>query len=109
MQFRVPRDKIRSTRREIRLVFSENDNITLTVRKFCSLLGKLDSFSGAVILAQLHLWPLHHLMRQQLVRATCKDGMHLNSQDHTDIRLNPKAFNMIDQRYEPHSVDLFST
>ena len=29
--------------------------------------------------------------------------------DHTDIRLNPKVFNMIDQRYGPHSVDLFAT
>ena len=80
MQFRVPRDKIGSTRREIRVVFSENENNTLTVRKFCSLLGKLNSLSGAVISAPLHLWPLHHLMRQQLVRATYKDGMHLNSQ-----------------------------
>ena len=53
MQFRVPRDKIISTRREIRAVFSENDNNTLMLRKFCSLLGKLNSLSGAVILAQL--------------------------------------------------------
>ena len=51
----VPRDKIRSTRRESRAVFSENENNTLTVRKFCSLLGKLNSLSGAVISAQLHL------------------------------------------------------
>ena len=29
--------------------------------------------------------------------------------DHTDIRLNPKVINMIDQRYGPHSVDLFAT
>ena len=72
-------DKIRSTYREIRPVFSESDD-TLTVRKFCSLPGKLNSLSGAVISVQLHFWPLHHLMRQQLVRATYKDGMHLNSQ-----------------------------
>ena len=79
MQFRVPRDKIRSTRREIRAVFRENECGTLTVRKFCSLLGKLNSLSGAVVSAQLHLWPLHHLMRQQLMRTTYKDLMHLNS------------------------------
>ena len=80
MQFRVPRDKIRSTRREIRSVFSENEVGKLTVRKFCSLLGKLNSLSGAVVSAQLHLWPLHHLMRQQLARARYQDTMHLNSQ-----------------------------
>ena len=43
MQFRVPRDKIRSTRREIRAVFRENECDTLTVRKFCSLRSKLNS------------------------------------------------------------------
>ena len=80
MQFRVPRDKIRSTRREIRSVFSKNEVGKLTVRKFCSLLGKLNALSGAVVSAQLHLWPLHHLMRQQLARARYQDLMHLNSQ-----------------------------
>ena len=29
--------------------------------------------------------------------------------DHTDIRLKPKVFEMIDRRYSPHSVDLFIT
>ena len=29
--------------------------------------------------------------------------------DHTDIRLEPKVFEMIDRRYSPHSVDLFAT
>ena len=80
MHFRMPRDKIRSTRREIRSIFSENKISKLTVRKFCSLLGKLNSFSGAVVPAQLHLWPLHHLMRQQLAEARYQDLMHLNSQ-----------------------------
>jgi hypothetical protein len=69
MQFRVPQDKIRSTRREIRGVFLANDLGTLTVRKFYSLLGKLNALSGAVVSAQLHLWLLHHLMRQKLMRA----------------------------------------
>ena len=48
--------------------------------QFCSLLGKLNALSGAVVSAQLHLWPPHHLMRQQLMRAQYKDLMHLNSQ-----------------------------
>ena len=65
-QFRVPKDKIRSTHVEIRSVFAANEIGTLTVRKFCSLLSKLNSLSGAVVLAQLHLWALHHLMQQQL-------------------------------------------
>ena len=55
MQFRVPRDKIRSTRREIRAIFSENEIGTLTFRKLCSLLGKLNAISGGVVSAQLHL------------------------------------------------------
>ena len=29
--------------------------------------------------------------------------------DHTDIRLKPAVFRQIDQRYGPHSVDLFAT
>ena len=29
--------------------------------------------------------------------------------DHTDIQLSPTVFSMIDQRYGPHSVDLFAT
>ena len=80
MQFCVPRDKIRSTQWEIRLVFCANKISTLTIRKFCSLLGELISYSGAIVLAELHLWPLHHLMRQQLARARYQDLMHLNSQ-----------------------------
>ena len=80
MQFRVPRDKIRSTRREIRAVFRANELGTLTIRKFCSRLGKLNALSGAAVSAQLHLWPLHHLMRQQRMRAAYKDLMHVNSQ-----------------------------
>ena len=80
MQFQVPRDKIRSTRQEIWAIFRENECDTLRVRKFCSLLGKLNSLSRAVVPAKLHLWPLHHLMRPQLMRVTYKGLMHLNSQ-----------------------------
>ena len=29
--------------------------------------------------------------------------------DHIDIRLEPKVFEIIDRRYDPHSVDLFAT
>ena len=51
MHFQEPRDKIRSTHREIRSVFSNNENGTLTVRKFCSLLGGLNSPNEAVVSA----------------------------------------------------------
>lgn len=78
IQFRLPKVKIRSTHQEIRSVFSDNDNGTLIVQKLCSFLSKLNSLSKAAISAQLHLWPLHHLMRQQLAHATYKDGTHLN-------------------------------
>ena len=30
-------------------------------------------------------------------------------QDHTDIRLDPQAFRLIDDKWGPHSVDLFAT
>ena len=37
------------------------------------------------------------------------DRLSCSKHDHTDIRLNPKVFDMIDRRYGPHSVDLFAT
>ena len=30
-------------------------------------------------------------------------------QDHTDIRLDPSAFSLVDKRWGPHTVDLFAT
>ena len=62
--------KIFFTRREIRSVFTDNELSIITARKFGSLLSKLNSSSGAVVSAQLHIWPLHHVMRQPLVHAT---------------------------------------
>ena len=86
MQLRVPRDKIRSTRREIRSVFSENEIGILTVQKFSGVLGKLNFLSGAVVLAPLHLSPLHHLMQQHLACVRYQDLMHLNSQVIEEMR-----------------------
>ena len=48
------------------------------VRKFYSLLSKLNSLSAAIVSVRLHLWLVHHLMRQRLVHATYKNLMHLN-------------------------------
>ena len=38
------------------------------------------------MLAKLHLWLPHHLIQQQLMRATYKDLMHLNSQVIEDMQ-----------------------
>ena len=69
MQFRVPREKLRSVRREIFAAFTKNDQHLLTVRHLASLLGKLNALRGAVVSAQLHLWPFHHLMKEALHRS----------------------------------------
>ena len=69
MQFRVPREKLRSVRREIFAAFAKHDRHLLTVRHLASLLGKRDALRGAVISAQLHLWPFHHLMKEALHRS----------------------------------------
>ena len=70
MQFRVPQAKIRSIRREVQAVFKLNDQRLLTVRHLASLLGKLNALRGAVISAQLHLWPFHHLLKSALARSS---------------------------------------
>ena len=38
-------------------------------------------------MAKLHLWLPHHLIQQQLMRATYKDLMHLNSQVIEEMQL----------------------
>ena len=58
----------------------------MTVCKFCSLLDKLSSLSGAVVLAPLHLRPSHHSTKQQLVQLAYKNSMHLNSQVIEEMR-----------------------
>ena len=68
MQFWVPREKLRSVRREIFSAFEKNDRHLLTIRHLASLLGKPNALRGAVISAQLHLWPFHHLMKDALDR-----------------------------------------
>ena len=73
MQFRVAREKIRNIRREIQAVFKANDLHQLTVRNLASLLGKLNALRGAVVSAQLHLWPFHHLMKDALAKARWVD------------------------------------
>ena len=55
--------------------------------------------------AHILLAALHRLGKVN-VRA---DRLSRYKHDHTDIRLEPKVFEMIDRRYGPHSVDLFAT
>ena len=83
MQFRVPREKIRSVRREIDSMLQKNTEKLLTVRMLASMLGKLSALRGAVVSAQLHLWPLHHLMRELLATSSW-EGM--GSLDQTSIQ-----------------------
>ena len=64
----MPREKLRSIRREIFSAFEKNDRHLLTIQHLTSLLGKLNALRGAVISAQLHLWPFHHLMKDALDR-----------------------------------------
>ena len=70
MQFRVPREKLRSIRREISALLHQNESGGLTTRQLACMLGKLNALRGAVVSAQLHLWPLHHLLRQSLAASS---------------------------------------
>jgi hypothetical protein len=70
MQFRVPREKLRSIRREISALLHQNESGGLTTRLLACMLGKLNALRGAVVSAQLHLWPLHHLLRQSLAASS---------------------------------------
>ena len=56
---------------------------------------------------QAHILPVAaHRPGKVNVRA---DHLSRWKHDHTDIRLEPKVFEIIDRRYGPHSVDLFAT
>ena len=66
-------EKIRNIRREIQAAFKANDLHQLTVRNLASLLSKLNALRGAVVSAQLHLWPFHHLMKDALAKARWVD------------------------------------
>ena len=68
MQLRVPREKIRSLRRQISDTISQSARGSLTVRRFASLLGKFNAVRGAVSSAPLHIWPLIHLQHSVLRR-----------------------------------------
>jgi hypothetical protein len=61
MQFRVPPSKVRSLRHQILQVLRADQQGTLTLRRFSSLISKLNFLSGAVVSARIHIWPLLHL------------------------------------------------
>ena len=82
-------------------------------------------FGGPLRLLEQHRWgPLVHVLssthptrRSPRARqgpcasrsAIPHDCLSCWKHDHTDIRLEPKVFEIIDRRYGPHSVDLFAT
>ena len=70
MQFRVPQSKIRDLRRQIRLAIAQSERGILTVRRFASLIGKINFLRGAVSAAPLHIWPLLQLHAAAFKRTT---------------------------------------
>ena len=69
MQFRVPREKVRDLRRQIHSTIQMSERGTLTVRRFASLIGKINFLRGAVSAAPLHIWPLLQLHAKAFKRA----------------------------------------
>ena len=55
-----------SGQHKISTLLHQNESGGLTTRLLACMLGKLNALRGAVVSAQLHLWPLHHLLRQSL-------------------------------------------
>ena len=70
MQFRVPQNKIRDLRRQIHLTLLQSQKGQLTVRRFASLIGKINFLRGAVSAAPLHIWPLLQLHSKAFKRAS---------------------------------------
>ena len=70
MQFRVPLNKIRDLRRQIHLTLLQSQKGQLTVRRFASLIGKINFLRGAVSAAPLHIWPLLQLHSKAFKRAS---------------------------------------
>ena len=68
MQFLVPRSKRRSLLRKCFDTVVLHKQHKLTVRKYASLIGTLNSVRGAVTSAPLHIWPLLHLQKSVLSR-----------------------------------------
>ena len=68
MQFLVPRSKRKSLLRKCFDTIVLHKQHKLTVRKYASLIGTLNSVRGAVTSAPLHIWPLLHLQKSCLSR-----------------------------------------
>ena len=68
MQFLVPRSKRRSLLRKCFDTVVLHKQHKLTVRKYASLIGTLNSVRGAVTSAPLHIWPLLYLQKSHLSR-----------------------------------------
>ena len=55
--------------------------------------------------AQVLLVAVHHPSKMNVRANRLSRWKHY----HTDIRLAPKVFNLVDRRHDPHSVDLCAT
>ena len=71
MLCRVPREEMRDLRRNIHLTILQSERGALTVRRFASLIGKINFMRGAVSVAPLHhSWPLLQLLAKAFKRAS---------------------------------------
>ena len=94
-----------------RVVLVETDN--RVTQAYINHFGSRSVFSNSIA---RDLWSMCYRAHIPLV-AVCRlnkvnvraDCLSCWKHDHTDIRLEPKVFKMIDRRYGPHSVDLFAT
>ena len=94
-----------------RVVLVETDN--KVTQAYINHLGGRSLFLNSI--AQ-DLWSMCYRAQILFIAVHCLGKVNVRAdrlsrwkQDHTDIRLNPAVFHQIDQRYGPHSVDLFAT
>jgi hypothetical protein len=94
-----------------KVVLVETDNIVTMA--YINHLGGRSRFLNHIA---RDLWTLcyQHGILLQAVHRPGKDNQRADKlsrwkQDHTDIRLDPAAFRLVNKRWGPHTVDLFAT
>ena len=94
-----------------RVVLVETDN--KVTQAYVNHLGGRSPFLNSIA---RDLWSMCYQARILLVAVHRQGKVNVQADrlsrwkhDHTDIRREPKVFEMIDCRYGPHSVDLFAT
>ena len=96
-----------------RVVPVETDISVKVTQAYINQLGGRSLFLNSIA---RDLWSVCYQAQILLVAVHCPgkvnvraDRLSCSKQDHNNIRLNPAVFRQIDQRYGPHSVDLFAT